>query len=85
MEISATNDVQEDSEQSRYKDCMDQIERTERLLKLLWREIYDPENGTVRDRFSNYGELSDEYEVLDRRSTDIRDTARIIIKSFLDL
>jgi len=77
--------VKDDSEGRRYRECMDQIERSERLLKLLWREIHDPEEGVADIRFGDYRELSDRYEDLDRRSTDIRDTSRIIIRSFLNL
>ena len=34
--------LKDDSSFRQYRECLDQIERTERMLKLLWREIYGP-------------------------------------------
>jgi len=55
-----------------FREATDQIERTERLLKLLWREI----NGG--DRFD-----VKEFERLDRRSTAIREAAIVSLENFL--
>lgn len=68
--------LRDDRSFRRYRDCLDQIERTERMLKLLWREIYyDPH---AHRRFI------DDYDQLDRRSTSIRMNAMIAIRTFLE-
>ena len=59
----------------RYRDCLDQIERTERMLKLLWREIYEP--------LYTSGDFINQYHRLDQRSTSIRENARITIRTLL--
>ena len=47
------------------------------MLKLLWREIYDPRLQPE--------EFIERYDRLDRRSTSIRENARIIIRNLLGL
>jgi hypothetical protein len=69
--------LKDDSSFRQYRDCLDQIERTERMLKLLWREIYDPRLQPE--------EFIERYDRLDRRSTSIRENARIIIRNLLGL
>lgn len=71
--------LKDDSRFRQYRDCLDQIERTERMLKLLWREINDP---TLQQ---SPQEFIDRYDRLDRRSTSIRENARIIIRNLLRL
>jgi len=71
-------DISDDNSFRKYQDCLDQIERTERMLKLLWREIYE-------SRYQNQQDFIDEYDQLDRRSTSIRENARIIIRNILGL
>jgi hypothetical protein len=62
-----------DFEQTRgFREANDQIERTERLLKLLWREM----NGG--DKFD-----INEFERLDKRSTAIREAAIVSLGNFL--
>ncbi len=61
-----------------YRECLDQIERAERMLKMLWREIYLPET----QRFDRE-DIWDRYHDLDQRSTSVRQTARIIIGNLL--
>jgi hypothetical protein len=70
--------LKDDSSFRQYRDCLDQIERTERMLKLLWREIYEP-------KYRNQENFIDQYDHLDRNSTSIRENARIIIRNFLGL
>lgn len=55
-----------------FREAIDQMERMERLLKLLWREA----NGG--DAFKH-----DKFEVLDRRSSAIREAAIVSFKNFL--
>jgi hypothetical protein len=61
----------------KYTDCLDQIERMERMLKMLWREKNKPKNQASEPEFI------DRYETLDLRSTSIRENARIIIQNLL--
>lgn len=62
-----------DYDESRgFREANDQLERTERMLKLLWRE----QNGG--DRFS-----VNEFERLERRSTAVRDAAVVSFRNFL--
>ena len=70
--------ISDDNSFRKYQDCLDQIERTERMLKLLWREIYET-------RYPNQQDSIDEYDQLDRNSTSIRENARIIIRNILGL
>jgi hypothetical protein len=70
--------IKDDSSFRQYRDCLDQIERTERMLKLLWREIHEP-------GFKDPDKFIEEYDRLDRRSTSIRENARIIILNLLEL
>jgi hypothetical protein len=71
--------LRDDKSFRQYRECLDQIERTERMLKLLWREINEDIYKT------NPQDFVDRYDRLDRRSTSIRDNARIIIRNLLDL
>lgn len=76
-----------------YTECLDQIERTERMIKLLWREIHKPsDDSTNKSRTKRngskkkeniYQDFIDIYHVLDKRSTSIRENARIIISNLL--
>jgi hypothetical protein len=62
-----------DYEQDRgFREANDQIERMERLLKLLWREMNGGDNFDV-----------DEFERLDRRSKAIREAAMVSLGNFL--
>lgn len=78
--------LKDDGSFRQYKDCMDQIERTERMLKLLWRDLKELELNLLSnsDYQSAYEEFMDQYDKLDRRSTSIRDSARIIIRNLLE-
>ncbi|HRZ40584.1 MAG TPA: hypothetical protein P5246_06205 [Candidatus Omnitrophota bacterium] len=69
-----------------YRACIDQIERTERMLSLLWREIKQPKKN---DRLSNkefeqqYTVFSDEYDKLYTKSKGIMETARTTLRALL--
>jgi len=81
--------LKDDSTFRQYRDCLDQIERTERMLKLLWREINDIDEQLLETNPQKYKERYQEYinlyDRLDRRSTSIRENARIIIRNILGL
>jgi hypothetical protein len=55
-----------------FREANDQIERTERLLKFLWREKNGKDSFNVK-----------EFERLDRRSTAIREAAIVSLENFL--
>ncbi len=81
--------LKDDSRSRQYRDCLDQIERTERMLKMLWREFNEvPEElleTNPQEYEEKYQEYIDLYDRLDRRSTSIRENARIIIRNILGL
>jgi hypothetical protein len=70
-------ELKDDSSLRQYAGCLDQIDRTERMLRLLWREMRSGLLTSAPESFI------DDYDALDRRSTSIRDSARIIIRNFL--
>jgi len=72
-------ELKDDASYRKYRDCLDQIERTERMLRLLWREIEGFTGNPAQE------ELINKYDRLDRRSTAIRENARIIIRNLLDI
>lgn len=59
-----------------YRGAIDQIERTERMLRMLWRELNEWNPSQNVDTFKK---LAEAYARLDERSTRIRDAARIAI------
>lgn len=72
--------IQDDGSFRKYRDCLDQIERTERMLRLLWREMNISPNLSNRKKFVDF---MDEYDRLDARSKAILETARITIRALL--
>jgi hypothetical protein len=77
LHVTELGMLKDDSTFRQYRDCLDQIERTERMLKLLWREFNDPKSQDPPQEFLYL------YDRLDRRSTSIRENARIIIGNLL--
>ncbi len=69
-----------------YRGCIDQIERIERMLSLLWREIKEPKKlDTQSDKEfeQEYIVFSNEYDKLYTKSKGIMDTARTTIRALL--
>jgi len=69
-----------------YRSCIDQIERIERMLALLWREIKEPKkNKSISDTEfeEKYTVFSDEYGKLRSNSKGIMETARTTIRALL--
>ncbi len=69
-----------------YRSCIDQIERIERMLSLLWREIREPKKKTTGSdqKFeAQYGVFSDEYDKLYTKSKGMMETARITLRALL--
>ncbi len=69
-----------------YRSCIDQIERIERMLSLLWREIRQPQrNAVVSDKKfeEQHTVFSDEYDKLYTKSNSIIETARTTLRALL--
>ena len=74
--------IQDDSGHRLYQGCLDKVERTERMLKNVWRQTHplvDTENN------QEFREFMDNYDSLYQRSQAICETARITIRSLLGL
>ena len=71
--------LQDDNSFRKYRDCLDQIERTERLLRMVWKQINEPK------KLQDYQKFVDNYEQLDARSTAIREAATIVLRSLLEI
>ena len=69
-----------------YRICVDQIERIERILSLLWREIKEPKkNKSVSNKKfeEQYAMFSNKYDNLRSKSKGIMETARTTLKALL--
>ena len=69
-----------------YSGCIDQIERIEGMLSLLWREIKEPvkEKDMTDKKFeAQYSKFSDEYDRLLTKSKGIMETARTTLRALL--
>ncbi|MBF0619513.1 MAG: hypothetical protein HQL19_05040 [Candidatus Omnitrophica bacterium] len=69
-----------------YRACIDQIERTERMLSLLWREIKAPKKTlNIGDKEIEYLHtvFSNEYDKLYTKSKGIMETARTTLRALL--
>ena len=81
-------EIDDDDSYRQFSGCLDQIERTERMLRLIWREINEPKpprNDPNYDPKKEYERFLKDYDRLDRFSTSIRETARIVIKNLLGI
>ncbi len=69
-----------------YRASIDQIERIERMLSLLWREIRQPkkkEGVSDKEFEQRYTVFSNEYDHLFAKSNGIMDTARTTLRALL--
>jgi len=69
-----------------YRSCIDQIERIERMLSLLWREIKEPikkDNVGDKEFEELYTTFSNEYDNLRTKSKGIMETARTTLRANL--
>ena len=69
-----------------YRSCVDQIERIERVLSLLWREIKEPkkkDNVSDKKFEEQYAAFSNEYDNLRSKSKGIMATARTTLRALL--
>jgi len=69
-----------------YGECINQVERIERMLSLLWREIKEPQKKKeVSDQMfeEQYTAFTNEYDNLHDNSKGIMETARITLRAAL--
>jgi len=84
--ISSLGSLSDNKSFRDYRGCIDQIERIERMLSLLWREIKEPKNkNSVGDKKfeQQYSVFSDEYDKLYTKSKGIMETARTTLRALL--
>ena len=71
-----------------YRSCIDQIERIERMISLLWREIKEPvrrEDMTSREIEELYTLFTNEYDHLRTKSKGVMETARTTLRAHLGM
>lgn len=86
ISISPLGSLSDDKSFRDYSGCIDQIERIERMLSLLWREIKEPKkkNGFNDKKFEKqYAIFSNEYNNLITKSRGIMETARTTLRALL--
>lgn len=86
ISISSLGSLSDNKSFRDYRGCIDQIERIERMLSLLWREIKEPKkkNGIGDKKFEEqYSIFSDEYDKLYTKSKGIMETARTTLRALL--
>ncbi len=70
----------------KYRGSIDQIERIERMLSLLWREIKEPKPNEDMSNYDSeilYKSFSDEYDRLYQKSKGIMESARTTLRALL--
>jgi hypothetical protein len=86
ISVSSLGSLSDNKSFRNYRASIDQIERIERMLSLLWREIKEPkkENGMSDKEFeTEYSAFSNEYDNLRTKSKGIMETARTTIRALL--
>jgi hypothetical protein len=86
ISVSPLGNLSDDNSLRNYRSCIDQIERIERMLSLLWREIREPqkkENATKKQLEEQYNAFSNEYDNLRTKSKGIMETARTTLRALL--
>lgn len=73
-------EISDDSSGRAFSGCIDQIERTDRLLRFVWRELNKPQCGATDEEYQKF--LSD-YSVRSSMSSDIRNVAMVAIRALL--
>jgi hypothetical protein len=75
--------IKDDEQFRQYQDCLDQIERTERMLKLLWRELWQEKYPSPSP--AEYRSFIEKYTTLVSISMGTVETAMITIRSLLGI
>ena len=86
ISVSPLGSLSDDKSFRDYRGCIDQIERIERMLSLLWREIKEPKkkDGVSDKKFEKqYATFSNEYDSLRTKSKGIMETARTTLRANL--
>jgi hypothetical protein len=86
ISVSCLGNLSDNKSFRNYRTSIDQIERIERMLSLLWREIKAPrKKTTVSDKQfeEQYTVFSNEYDKLSTKSNGIMDTARTTLRALL--
>jgi len=86
ISISRLGTLSDNKSFRNYRASVDQIERIERMLSLLWREIKQPKkkDGMSDKEFEKqYTTYSNEYDKLSTKSNGIMDTARTTLRALL--
>jgi len=86
ISVSPLGSLSDDKSFRDYRGCIDQIERIERMLSLLWREIKEPKkkDGVSDEKFEElYTAFSNEYDNLRTKSKGIMETARTTLRANL--
>jgi len=86
ISISGLGSLSDNKSFRDYRGCVDQIERIERMLSLLWREIKEPEKKALTSdkKFEDqYTVFSNEYDNLRTKSKGIMETARTTLRALL--
>lgn len=86
ISISPLGSLSDNKSLRDYRSCIDQIERIERMLSLLWRELKEPKkqnNISDQDFEELYNAFTNEYDHLRTKSKGIMETARTTIKTLL--
>src|SRR5208283_430167 len=86
ISISLLGTLSDNESFRNYRASIDQIERTEKMLSLLWREIKAPKKTeSVSDKSfeEKYTIFSNEYDKLSTKSKGIMDTARTTLRALL--
>ena len=86
ISISPLGSLSDNKSLRDYRSCIDQIERIERMLSLLWREIREPKkkDGASDKEFEEqYTVFTTEYDNLRAKSKGIMETARTTLRALL--
>ena len=86
ISVSPLGSLSDDKSFRDYSGCIDQIERIERMLSLLWREIEEPKkhNRVIDKKYeAQYTVFSNEYDNLRTKSKGIMETARTTLRALL--
>lgn len=86
ISISRLGTLSDNKSFRNYRASVDQIERIERMLSLLWREIKQPKKKdgmTDKELEKQYTMYSNEYDKLSTKSNGIMDTARTTLRALL--
>lgn len=83
VQIMNLGEVSDDSSARAFSGCIDQIERTDRLLRFMWRELNLPPEPLPTEPDEKYREFLKEFSLLARTSSEVRHAAVVAIRALL--